>query len=1856
MSFDSTWNYVNTAGKGGTVTNAVGFITLGSDGFLKYGGSYTSDLSSTQLNALNSGGFTKIYAGGYGMYAAQKTNGSLLIFGYITNGATDEVSIVNKLLSSSVTDVRFNYGAGAAKLSDGSVITWGNNGYESAASTLLITQASSSNIGQYQIPAVVDKSPPKVVSIDFTHKDLFLTKTLVTSWQSEINYAITATDDNSGVDAVYINYNYTVGSKGFAFSLSNYPTPNIGTVNSGTWNNLITSNIKNAGTYQIASIYVRDKAGNYTSYYPSDFASLGLSGVENYNLTVIDDRLSSSTTSVDEGSSAKFTFVTNNLATGATVSYTITGISASDVEGGNLSGTATNNGSLVTISIPIKADNLAEGTETLTLTIDGATSSIQINDTSKSATPTYSLQSLTGGSVNEGTTATFTLTTTNVASGTSVPYVISGISAADVSGGSLSGNAVVNTSGIATISVSLLKDSLTEGSEILTLTAGGANASTVVTDTSLTPTYFLTSGVNNVAEGNTVTFSLQTTNIPSGTTLPYQISGVSAADIVGGNLTGSVLVSSPYSNESSSGSISIQLAADLLTEGRESLTVIVGNSSSTVAVEDTSVTPIYEIYAGNASYNEGQTAEFVFSAKNVSAFTSLTYAISGVSSSDIGSGTLSGTIQFSSGPYGYTFYLPLANDGLTEGDETLTVSIGGVSASAVIKDTSKAAAVPTYSLVASNASINEGSTANFTLTTTNVASGASVPYTITGISAADVPGGVLSGNAVVNSSGVATISVLLNNDGLTEGLETFTVIAGGATATTTVIDTSIAATYSLSSSSTSVNEGGVIVFTLRRTNNAIDWGASVPYTLSGISAADVSGGSLSGTTNVDFNGQATISVTLLSDNLTEGSETLTATAGGATASTVVNDTSKSTITPTYSVASTNSSFNEGSTATFILTTTNVSAGTSIWYSFSGISSADISGGSLSGYATIATNGQATISVLLSNDNLTEGSETLTVTTGATSTTNGVTASIQINDTSISPLPTYSVRTNWTSTTEGTPIVATLTTSNVSAGTTLFYTLNGVGITTSDFGGLSLSGSSVINSLGQATLNIPLAADITTEGDETFVIQYYTDSGRTIPAGSGAFVTIQDTSKSAVTPTYAVSANNSSVNEGSNADFTITTSNVSAGSSISYSLSGVSSSDITGGSLTGFAAVNSIGSATVSIPIAADSLTEGTETLTISLQGKTASVQINDTSKAAVVPTYALVASSSSVNEGSVALFNLTTTGVSPGTSVPFTISGVSTSDVTGGLSGTATVDTNGLASISVPIAADFLTEGSETLTVTAQGKSASVVIIDTSKTTLVPSYALSASTNSVSEGSNAVFTLTTTNVTGGTSISYTISGVSSADITGGALSGTAIVSSNGNATITIPINSDLTTEGTESLTVTAQGISSSVLISDTSITPVVIAPISNVTSIPYGDGKYFYGSSGSDKVTGTSFVDVVKQTSTISSNQLTKLSDGSWQIQNKITPSNSDNLVNVERVEFSDMSVALDVSGPAGQVAKILGSVFGPSYVSNTEFAGIGFAYLDGGMSYLDLCGLAAGAAGLSTPDLLVTTLLRNTTGTEPTALSKSSYLQSISNGSSYASVVQQIADSSANAQSIKLTDIANTGLAFKPYVFPPTYSLSTSAASVNEGSTAIFNLTTTNVAVGTEVNYTLSGISSSDLMSGTLNGKVTIGAGGVASINVPIASDGATEGQESLTISAQGATASIAINDTSKSIALPTYTLTPATLSVNEGELARIYVNTTNVAAGTALQYGISGLSANDLIGDMTRLVNVDSLGQAFINIQILADQITEGPETMYITMGTSISSLIINDTSVTLVGVIDSGGGDSGGGDGGGGDGGGY
>ena len=100
---------------------------------------------------------------------------------------------------------------------------------------------------------------------------------------------------------------------------------------------------------------------------------------------------------------------------------------------------------------------------------------------------------------------------------------------------------------------------------------------------------------------------------------------------------------------------------------------------------------------------------------------------------------------------------------------------------------------------------------------------------------------------------------------------------------------------------------------------------------------------------------------------------------------------------------------------------------------------------------------------------------------------------------------------------------------------------------------------------------------------------------------------------------------------------------------------------------------------------------------------------------------------------------------------------------------------------------------------------------------------------------------------------------------------------------------------------------------------------------------------------------------------------------------------------------------------------------------------------------------------------------------------------------------------------------------------------AVNEGSAAMFNLTVTNVALGTAVAYTISGISASDVTGGKLTGSVTVGSDGKATISVPIAADQTTEGDETLTVTVQGKSASTVVKDTS----IGTLTTTRSALTV---------------------------------------------------------------------------------------------------------------
>lgn len=197
----------------------------------------------------------------------------------------------------------------------------------------------------------------------------------------------------------------------------------------------------------------------------------------------------------------------------------------------------------------------------------------------------------------------------------------------------------------------------------------------------------------------------------------------------------------------------------------------------------------------------------------------------------------------------------------------------------------------TYALVAGATSADEGTTATFELTTTNVVAGTEVAYTLSGIDAADLASGALTGKATVGANGKATISVALAADSKTEGAETLTVTAGGATASTTVNDTSVGLTYTLKASSTEVNEGDAATFTVTASKAvAVDTEVTFQLALGTAQLADFNAGAFNPAKIVIKAGQtsATQSITAITNDGTELTETYTvaATVGGASVGTV----------------------------------------------------------------------------------------------------------------------------------------------------------------------------------------------------------------------------------------------------------------------------------------------------------------------------------------------------------------------------------------------------------------------------------------------------------------------------------------------------------------------------------------------------------------------------------------------------------------------------------------------------------------------------------------------------------------------------------------------------------------------------------------------------------------------------------------------------------------------------------------------------------------------------------------------------------------------------------------------------------
>ena len=814
---------------------------------------------------------------------------------------------------------------------------------------------------------------------------------------------------------------------------------------------------------------------------------------------------------------------------------------------------------------------------------------------------------------------------------------------------------------------------------------------------------------------------------------------------------------------------------------------------------------------------------------------------------------------------------------------------------------------------------------------------------------------------------------------------------------------------------------------------------------------------------------------------------------------------------TYALTVDTNAVDEGESFTVTLTTTNILTGTTIPYTISGVSSADIGDEQLSGLLTISNN-TATKTFTVTEDLTTEGTETFTL--SLTNISESVV--VTIGDTSTTPVQSYTLDLGGVANiNEGSDLTVTLTTVNVPDDTTVPYTISGTGITTADIGGNALTGNFTVTS-NTATLILPITSDAATEGLETMTIAL--DNGE-----SSVTVNINDTSVGGAV-SYTLSSSAAAVNEGDSVTITLTTTNVDDATTAAYTITGVTSADIGGESLTGNFTINS-NTANLVLTLANDVTTEGTETLNIALNNgqDNIDITINDTS---ITPAadFALAVSSTSLNEGESTTFTLTTTNVPDDTIVPYTISGVSASDLDNG------PRTNAAIKPLVGAGSNFFKREVTTnyvrlVVAGAVGGQTAVPDAFVEKVARMFDLFLDEDGAGINEGKQ---NLILQNLIGGTTSFHpnlpTIQRIAKgagADYTPNFLTDEGIASWGLSPLFDATVQNDMvwylnSTGGTPGdgdqdaqeviehvmHTLHMHGLDAlSLKLYPSLSTDWATGPLYNAMVEAYDGG--FWDSSGYGgnawKTNGDAFEVAAKEYLYLLNFCMFDYSS-LWE-GGSLDP------------EWTD-----DVKTPSGiQTNNPLGYALFNSYIgdviSKPSLTTIRSIFQDGDVGDPTIAGSSGYSADAPIP------LTANFTVVSNTATLKINIAPDV--GTEGTEILQLALDNGEASQNVTINDTSLTPAA--------TYSLSSSAASVNEGSTVTITLVTTGVSDAVNVPYTISGVTSGDISDASLTGNLTV-TNGTSNVVLTIAADALTEGAETLVFALDNgeATTTVTINDTS--------------------------------------------------------------------------------------------------------------------------------
>ena len=145
----------------------------------------------------------------------------------------------------------------------------------------------------------------------------------------------------------------------------------------------------------------------------------------------------------------------------------------------------------------------------------------------------------------------------------------------------------------------------------------------------------------------------------------------------------------------------------------------------------------------------------------------------------------------------------------------------------------------------------------------------------------------------------------------------------------------------------------------------------------------------------------------------------------------------------------------------------------------------------------------------------------------------------------------------------------------------------------------------------------------------------------------------------------------------------------------------------------------------------------------------------------------------------------------------------------------------------------------------------------------------------------------------------------------------------------------------------------------------------------------------------------------------------------------TDYLSNIERLQFSNGKVALDLGGNAGQAARLIGALLGPSFIKDKALAGVVIGLVDQDYSIESIANLGLNTsfyltlAGSTKNEDFVNHVFRNVVGRTPEVNEQKTYVDMLNAGTSQAALAVMAAGTEFTASQIGLTGLTSHGWDF---------------------------------------------------------------------------------------------------------------------------------------------------------------------------------------------------------------------------------------